>query len=176
MSPTTVILESAPPNFADTRVIDIQALGEIVANHEAPDGHHMVVASSDGIHRLWLREPRPSTSLAVVIPADHHFALRIAAVARFERRLRGVAYGHPPSEYRPTAFQRSRLFLLINLLDAENEGASRREMASTLLYRNSVPMGRAEWKGSSQRRRTHRMIGEAKQMMSRGYRDLLLGS
>ena len=97
-------------------------------------------------------------------------------MARFERRLRGVAYGHPSPEYRPTAFQRSRLFLLINLLDAENEGASRREMASTLLYRNSVPMGRAEWKGSSQRRRTHRMIGEAKQMMSRGYRDLLLGS
>ena len=176
MSPTTVILESAPPNFADTKVIDIHALGAIVANHEAPDGRHMVVASSDGTHRLWLREPHPDTSLAVVIPIDRHFALRIAAAARFERRLRGVAQGHPPPEYWPTAFQRNRLFLLINLLDAENEGASRREMACTLLYRNSAPMGRAEWKGSSQRRRTHRMMDEAKQMMAGGYRELLLGN
>jgi hypothetical protein len=156
-------------------VIDIHGLGEIVANLEAPDGHHIVVAGSDGKHRLWLRELPPSASLAVVIPTDRHFAIRIAAVARFERRLRGVTQGQPPTEYRPTAFQRNRLCLLINLLDAESQGASRREMASTLLYRNSATMGRAEWKGSSQRRRTHRMIDEAKHMMASGYRDLLFG-
>lgn len=49
-------------------------------------------------------------------------------------------------------------------------------MAFSFIYRNSAPMGRAEWKSSSQRRRTHRMIDEAKHMMARGYRDLLLGN
>jgi hypothetical protein len=175
MSPTTVILENAPPSFADIGVIDIHALGEIVADHEASDGRHIVVASSEGRHRLWLREPSPDGLLAVVIPTDQHFALRIAAATRFERKLSGFPQGYPPTQYRPTAFQRHRLCLLLILLDAEKAGASRREMASTLLYRNSAPMGRAEWKGSSQRRRTHRMIDEAKHMMAHGYRDLLLG-
>lgn len=175
-SPTTVILDSTPPDFADARAVDIHALGKIVADHEARDGRHMVVANADAIHRLWLRELQPGTPLAVVIPTDFHFATRIAAVARFERRLSGVPCGHRPPEYRPTAFQRNRLFLLLNLLDAETEGASRREMAFSFIYRNSAPMGRAEWKSSSQRRRTHRMIDEAKHMMARGYRDLLLGN
>lgn len=156
-------------------MIDVSALGAVVADHEAADGRHMVIANPDGVHRLWLREPQPNASLAVVIPADRNFAQRIAAVTRFEGRLRGAVCGQLPPGYRPTNFQRSRLFLLINLLDAESEGASRREMASTLIYRNSAPMGRAEWKGSSQRRRTHRMIDEARHMMTRGYRDLLLG-
>jgi hypothetical protein len=83
--------------------------------------------------------------------------------------------GQSSPGYSPTAFQRNRLYLLLNLLDAESEGASRREMASSLLYRNSAPMDRAEWKGSSQRRRTQRMIDEAKQMMASGYHDLLRG-
>ncbi len=156
-------------------MIDVPALGEIVADHDAPDGRHMVIAGPDGPHRLWLREIKPQTPLAIIIPADRNFAQRIAAVMRFERRLRGTVSGQPPPGYRPTAFQRNRLFLLLNLLDAEQAGASRRTMASTLLYRNSAPMGRAEWKGSSQRRRTHRMIDEAKHMMARGYRELLLG-
>jgi hypothetical protein len=136
----------------------------------------MVIASPGGLHRLWLREIKPNTSLAVIIPADRNFVQRIAAAARFERRLRGTVHGQPPLGYRPTAFQRNRLFLLLNLLDAEKAGASRRTMASTFLYRNSAPMSRAEWKGSSQRRRTHRMIDEAKHMMARGYRELLLGT
>lgn len=175
MSPTTIILDSAPPNFADTGVIDVSALGAIVADHEAADGRHMVITAAAGTHRLWLRETRPGVSLAVTIPLDQGFALRIAATIRFERRLRGLACGRPPRDYLPTAFQRGRLFLLLNLLDAEKAGASRREMASALLYRNGASMGRAEWKGSSQRRRTHRMIDEARHMMARGYRDLLIG-
>ena len=135
----------------------------------------MVIANPDGFHRLWMRDLQPNASLVVIIPADRNFAQRIAAATRFERGLRGAVCGQPPPDYRPTAFQRSRLILLINLLDAERAGASRREMASGLLYRNGASMGRAEWKGSSQRRRTHRMIDEAKHMMAGGYRDLLLG-
>jgi hypothetical protein len=135
----------------------------------------MVINTSAGTHRLWLRETRPSVSLAVTVPLDRCFGLRIAAISQFEQRLRGLACGEPSRLYLPTEFQRGRLILLLNLLDAEKAGASRREMASALLYRNGVSMGRAEWKGSSQRRRTHRMIDEAKHMMARGYRDLLLG-
>ena len=135
----------------------------------------MVITVAASTHRLWLRETRPGVSLAVTVPVDRCFGLRIAAITRFERRLRGLACDRPPQYYLPTAFQRGRLFLLLNLLDAEMAGASRREMASVLLYRNGASMGRAEWKGSSQRRRTHRMIDEARHMMARGYRDLLLG-
>lgn len=175
MSPTTIILDGAPEDFADTSPIDVSALGELVADHEAADGRHMVITAAAGTHRLWLRETRPGVSLEVTIPVDRGFALRIAAITRFEQRLRGLACDRPPRYYLPTTFQRGRLFLLLNLLDAEKAGASRREMASALLYRNGASMGRAEWKGSSQRRRTHRMIEEARHMMARGYRDLLLG-
>lgn len=175
LSPTTIILDAAPPDFAEPDEIDFETLGTIAADHEAADGRHMVITAAAGTHRLWLRERRPGVSLAVTIPVDRVFALRIAAVSRFERRLRRLTCDRPTPDYLPTGFQRGRLFLLLNLLDAEKAGASRREMASALLYRNSSPMGRAEWKGSSQRRRTHRMIDEAKHMMARGYRDLLLG-
>jgi hypothetical protein len=175
LSPTTIILDAAPTDFANATVINVAALGEIVADHDASDGRHMVIASPNGLHRLWLREIKPNGSLAVIIPADRNFAQRIAAVTRFERRLRGTVPEQPPPGYRPTAFQRNRLSLLLNLLDAEKAGASRRTMASTFLYRNSAPMDRAEWKGSSQRRRTQRMIDEAKQIMASGYRDLLRG-
>ncbi|OYY77749.1 MAG: hypothetical protein B7Y43_08985 [Sphingomonas sp. 28-62-20] len=175
MSPTTIILDAAPPDFAEPGEIDVGALGTIVADHEAADGRHMVITAAAGTYRLWLRDPRPGVSLAVTIPVDRVFGLRIAAITRFEQGLRGLACGRPPRDYLPTAFQRGRLFLLLNLLDAERAGASRREMASALLYRNGASMGRAEWKGSSQRRRTHRMIDEAKHMMTGGYRDLLLG-
>ena len=176
LSPTTIILDAAPTDFVDATVIDVAALGEIAADHYGHDGRHMVIASPDGPHRLWLREVKPEAPLAIIIPADRNFAQRIAAALRFERRLRGAVSGQLPPGYRPTAFQRNRLFLLLNLLDAEQAGASRRAMASSLRYRNSTPMGRAEWKGSSQRRRTPRMIDEAKHMMVGGYRQLLLGS
>lgn len=175
LSPTTIILDTAPPDFAEHAEIDFETLGTIAADHEAADGRHMVITAANATHRLWMRETRPGVSLAVVIPADRGFALRIAAVSRFDRRLRGLTCIRPARDYLPTSFQRGRLFLLLNLLDAEKAGATRREMASALLYRNSAPMGRAEWKGSSQRRRTHRMIDEAKYMMAGGYRDLLLG-
>jgi hypothetical protein len=171
----TIILDTAPTNFTDSSVITVSALGDIVADHEASDGRHMIIAGPDGLHRLWLRELRPNVSLAITIPTDRNFAQRIVAVTRFERGLRGEVSGQSPPDYSPTAFQRNRLYLLLKLLDAESKGASRREMATTLLYRNSAPMGRAEWKGSSQRRRTHRMIDEAKHMMASGYRDLLRG-
>jgi Uncharacterized conserved protein (DUF2285) len=168
------VLDTAPVGCNHARSIDLEVLGTILSDHTANDERHVVIAGDKGHHRIPLLDIRSESQLAVILPISVELALGLASAARFDRLLRCVPTGHL-WEYQPTSFKRNRLVLQLGLLDAEVVGASRREMASALLYRNSTPMGRAEWKGSSQRRRTHRMIDEAKYMMAHGYRNLLLG-
>jgi len=175
LAAATVVLDSAPPGYADARHIDLSSLGDIVADQILPDGRHVVLADGEGKHRVWLRETRPGRRLAFVIAADSHFSLRAAVAQRFHRRMRGLAGGSLPAGCRPTPFQRSRLILLLNLLDAEQAKASRREMASVLVYRGMAPLRGAEWKGSNERRRTQRLVEEAIKLRSGGYRALLGG-
>src|SRR2546426_2501093 len=47
----------------------------------------------------------------------------------------------------------------------------------TTLFRSGMTLGRGmEWKSSTERRRTQRLIGEALALMHRGYRNLLRGT
>jgi hypothetical protein len=140
-----------------------------------PDGRHVVLADAEGGHRIWLRETRPGKRLAFVIASDGHFPLRAAVAQRLDRRMRGLAAGPLPAGCLPTAFQRGRLILLLNLLDAEYARASRREMAFVLIYPGMTPLRGAEWKGSNERRRTQRLTDEALKLMSGAYRTLLGG-
>lgn len=76
----------------------------------------------------------------------------------------------------PTAYQRSRLILLLRLLDAEQDGLSRRKMAFSILYPHHIAMRSAEWKASNERRRFYRMLEDAHFLCEGGYRSLLKGS
>ena len=80
---------------------------------------------------------------------------------------------------RPTAFQARRLHLLLDILDAllvpDKARPSTHEIADRLIYpRLAIGRG-AEWKASSERRRTQRLIDEALALMNGGYRALLQG-
>ena len=80
---------------------------------------------------------------------------------------------------RPTAFQALRLHLLLDIIDAllapGQARPSTHEVARRLVYpRLAIGRG-AEWKASSERRRTQRLIDEALALMSGGYRALLQG-
>jgi hypothetical protein len=133
-----------------------------------------VIQDPDGGHRVWLRTA-PDTPLAVIIPLDDDFELRLGAAARLVRRLRGVAGGPLPPRLAVTPFQRLRLTLLLNIFDRIGGGASKREIARDLVYPGLDPGSAAEWKASAERRRTQRLCDEAKAMVAAGYRRLLGG-
>jgi hypothetical protein len=173
LSPTTIILGPAPADVESAGVIDLAALGSILVDYTAADGRHLVVATRQGKARLWVRAPQPTPALVILIPVDKYVVTRAAAVARFAGTLSSKAGEPKPSAFLPSRFQRHRLALLRALLDAEQGGATRREMVIHLLYRNSMLMRRAEWTGSSQRRRAHRMVNQARQLAKQGYLDLL---
>ena len=117
--------------------------------------------------------------MAYVIARDASFDLRLAAVRRLDRRLAGAPPTKLPTGFRPTAFQRRRLSLLLDIIDMakdrDDPDATTYDIARTLIYRN-MSIGRGiHWRNSSQRRRTQRLMEEAFALCDGGYRALLRG-
>ncbi len=79
--------------------------------------------------------------------------------------------------FKPTAYQQYRLKLLVAVLDMVNpptgEAATTYRVARTLVYPHMKNCSSAEWKSSSERRQTQRLIDEALTLMRGGYRSLL---
>lgn len=139
----------------------------------------MVLGDVDGPHHLWLRDTLPGQPLAYVIVRDGAIDERRRAAWRLDRRFAGVPPARLFGAYRPTLFQRRRLNLLLDILDrlqAAPVQATSHEIAQTLIY-PGMTIGRGmEWKSSTERRRTQRLIGEAVALMRGGYRALLRGA
>ncbi|WP_375713674.1 DUF2285 domain-containing protein [Sphingobium sp. BS19] len=117
--------------------------------------------------------------LAYVIVRDDAIELRQNVMRRLDRRLTGAPPMRPLSGLQPTAFQRQRLSMLLDILDAvlghEGGRMTTHEIARRHVYRG-LRIGRGdEWKSSSERRRTQRLIDEAIALMRGGYRRLLRG-
>ena len=148
----------------------------VIADRTLSDGRHLIIADIDGPHRIWLKSE--AAALAYVLVRDDRLPLRLAAIRRFERRLAGAARTRSPPGFRPTAFQRRRLDLLLAILDAiqdRERRATTHEIARRLVYpRMTIGRG-SEWKSSSERRRTQRLIHEALGLMQGGYLRLLRG-
>lgn len=167
-------MDAAPSAYAGGAPLDTDALGAVRAMRAAPDGRHLILADADGDQRLWLRAEDARTP-AVVLPLDEAFEMRVGAALRLLRRLRGEPVGPPPPHLAVTRFQRIRLTLLVNIHDRLAAGASKREIARTLIYPGLDPGPAAAWKASSERRRTLRLCDEARAMVAQGYRLLLRG-
>lgn len=138
-----------------------------------------MLGDCDGAHHLWIRDARFGQALAYVIPRDGAMVRRAEATRRLDLRLSGVPPGRCPGAMRPTAFQARRLYLLLDILDAllvpDGPRPSTHEIADRLIYpRLAIGRG-SEWKASSERRRTQRLIDEALALMNGGYRALLQG-
>jgi hypothetical protein len=139
----------------------------------------MVLGDVDGPHRLWVRSGAAGRPLAYVIVRDDAIELRQGAMRRLDRRLSGAPPTRPLSGLQPTAFQRHRLSMLLDILDAvlgrQSDRMTTHEIASRHVYAG-LGVGRGdEWKSSSERRRTQRLIDEAVALMRGGYRRLLRG-
>lgn len=174
LNPAALPLDAVPPDYGDVPSLDVTGAGPILADGPTANGRHLIIDDPDGDHRLWLRVAS-NAPLAMVLPLDDEFELRLGAAARLFRRLRGLGSGPPPPRLAVTAFQRLRLSLLLNVFDRLGDGASKREIARDLVYPGLEPGSAAEWKGSAERRRTQRLCDEAKAMVAAGYRRLLGG-
>ncbi len=131
----------------------------------------------DGPHHLWLRSNDPAEPLAFAIIRDRFADLRHSAAARLDRRLSGAPPARRGQLFKPTAYQQYRLKLLVAVLDMVNpptgEAATTYRVARTLVYPHMKNCSSAEWKSSSERRQTQRLIDEALTLMRGGYRSLL---
>jgi len=158
--------------------IDFSEWPRIVADRTLSDGRHLVLGDLDGFHHVWLRAPQAARSLAYVIVRDASIEIRRHAAWRLDRRLAGMRPLGKAGPLRPTPRQRRRLNLLLDILDLiEPPGstATSYDVARHLLYPDMKIHRGADWKSSDQRRRTMRLIGQARRIMNRDYRDLLRG-
>lgn len=171
----TVVLDIAPDDYAAARLIDLDALDGIIADRRLPSGRHLVLADKGGHHRIWLRDATPGRPLAAVIPIDDQYRLRSAVAIRLWRWMEGEGDSELPAALKPTPFQRGRLVLLLDLLDASLAGAKPRDMAHLLVYPHMPDLRSAAWKDSPERRRTRLLVNEARALMAGGYRGLLTG-
>lgn len=177
----------APEASVYTIILEEKRGGECAAplvNADWPDvlvdrmlsgGRYLVIADKDGPHHVWLRAGRAAASLAYVIPRDAAAELRFEAARRLERRLIGAPPIRALAGHRPSRFQRHRLHQLLAIIDAFDRWATTYEIAREIVY-PAMTIGRgAEWKSSSERRHTQRLIDEARELVNGGYRRLLLG-
>jgi hypothetical protein len=167
-----VTLGSAPPHMA----VAGRSLSAFAATsaHEDGDCRHLVI-DADGIrYRLLLWRTAVSDRLAVLLPATADPARIVAADA-----VRALLAGAPPRlspVLAPTAFQRRRLVLLLAVLDAHRAGETGRAIGTSIVAPRLAGISAAAWKGSGERRRVQRLIGEALGLMHGGYRALLSGA
>lgn len=174
LSPSTLPLGPPPSEFEDSPPIDPTRTCAIRADNTGVDGRYIILDDPDGEHRLCLRG-EAGEPLAMILPIDGQFELRLRAAGRLYRFLCGQPSGPPPPGLAISLFQRSRLTLLLNIFDRLAVGRSKREIARDVIYPGLDAGSAAEWKASSERRRTQRLCDEAKAMVAAGYRRLLGG-
>lgn len=173
-APSIIILEQSSDATEWAWRASILGDREIVGDVSNREGRHLVLADRLGRHRV-LVQHRAEVLPGYRILKDEWLDLRIAAIQALQ------SAGDEPnarSRLAPTQYQSHRLALLLGILDllALTEGrATNREIATSVLYPR-LAAGRAiEWKGSSERRQTQRLVREARYMMNEGYRGLLKG-
>jgi hypothetical protein len=138
----------------------------------------MILGDHGGPHHVWQRNVARGRSLAYVLVCDAVIEVRRRAAWRLDRRLCGAPPSPRNSAFQPTPFQRRRLNLLLDILDLTQIPAARPtsyEIAHRLIYRHTTIGRGQEWKSSSERRRTLRLIHQARDLMNGGYRSLLRG-
>jgi hypothetical protein len=137
----------------------------------------VLVAEGDDyvIERLGARmrvhlDSRGAEPPAVLLPLDRLFEIRVAAVLRLWRVLRDRNPGPNPAAL--SAARIRRLVLALRALDGRLDGATYREIATSLFGADAVP--KRDWISHELRDRTARLVRLGVAMMNGGYRRLLL--
>jgi hypothetical protein len=135
----------------------------------ATDGPDLIVEHRGTVFRIHIVEAGKKP-LAMLLPFDQLFEIRVAAATRLYRSSTGRDPGPDPAAL-PSA-RRERLILALRALDGRLEGASYRDLAAALFGEDAIP--ERGWKSHDLRDRTIRLVRFGLDMMQGGYRRLLL--
>jgi hypothetical protein len=144
-----------------------------LAEVSTSDGKHLVYARDSYRLRFCVRYRAALPVPAVSIPCDETYELRVAAVTRMHLITRASSSTSQGANV-ITHNQRLRLSRFLAIHDALVAGASSRDLAYGLIFPNHHRLVGATWKASSERRQVLRLIAQARSLVSRGYRDILL--
>jgi hypothetical protein len=151
---------------------------EVLHDRTTDEGRHLVLSDGKRRYRL-LVKPTGSTHSGYLVHRDRWVRTRLAAIQAFDRSFPNFSNAKSNDRLLPSPNQKRRLALLLNILDtmhrSDRRVATTRKVAQTVVYQNT-DLGRAiEWKSSSSRRQTQRLINEAQFLVEGGYRWLLKG-
>ena len=170
---SVLMLEAAPAVFRTARRLEQLDLTRVTL-HAPPGGEGAIIlADPDGDHYLVADAIGPAEPLAVLLPLDDSFHIRAEAALRFQRRLFGRAAGPLPRALTLTPRHRLRLVRMVRALDGRAAGATYREIAGVLFDRQW--QSATEWKTSSIRAQTIRLVKDGQTMTHGGYLRLLAG-
>lgn len=175
IAPTVIVIARTPPGFAGIALEAILRGRMVMSDYCDGADRHLVLTDNNGFHRLMITEPdNPGGHHAAILP-DDCWSMRMAAALQFF----GKGPSLPIDCLRPTAIQRHRLIQMLQVLDCldapERLKPSLRQIAETILYPRQDLGRAAEWKCSSQRRQTQRLVTGARRFMQGGYCELLKG-
>ncbi|WP_375779145.1 DUF2285 domain-containing protein [Bradyrhizobium sp. ma5] len=168
---STVLLVRPAIGFTASKRYDLD-LAKLAGSElrRAQDGWHAIVELGGAKHRLWLRElPSSGSAIAVDLPLDRDFDIRLQAAQRFWRALEQRALGPPP---RALPIQtRQRLIRALRAVDGWLEGNDYRKIAQGLFGAHRIPY--RGWKTSDLRSLTIRLVKTGLRLIRGGYRALL---
>jgi len=164
-----VSLAPAPPAFSGPAALPNVAPA---AQCDGGDALHVVLDIGGVRHRFHVLTAAPETPLAILLP-PHGDTLRAAACDTARRMFACLSTAEPATAMRPSALHRRRLTLLLQVLDAWLAGASNREIGGSIVYPWLAGADSLVWKAMGERRRVQRLVAEARDLASSGFRDLL---
>lgn len=171
-----MIFIPAPENFDGVIPLDLPFGTARIAEYRNGEDSHLILADTEGTHRFWLHGTETLRRPAILLPLDAAFDLRIEAMGRLYRHLRGRPAGPLPRALQLTTMRRARFILLLHTLDFRLAGAGPREIAAALLDKEAAALPAIEWKSSATRRKANHLIHDALALMNGGYRKLLWNS
>lgn len=171
LNPATLIITPAPHVFTDC--LDLQPGALPATNAINAEGLHLHLKDGDGIHRLWFPGGDAPLKAAVLIPLDAHLAERLQSLQRWHRWLSEPSSGPPPRWQRFSPYRIHRFSLMLRAWDGVSKGVSRQNVASVLFNPALKKLRSLDWKNCPERRRLHRLLTTAQQLIKDGYRRLL---
>ncbi len=175
LSPAVLLLTAAPPGFGTVKPINPKILTPISAMHRDAVGHRHIIEAPEGRLEIASDGGNALHRPAIVLPLDVSIDLRIAALQRLVRRLRGKPAGPIPRGLRLTPLQKTRFIQLLQAHDIRSAGGGPREVAAEVLRSKQAGLRSIEWKDSAARRRAIRLLSDAKAYVHGGYLKLLRG-
>lgn len=172
LSPADIVLAPALPGIGAESAFDMRSFGAVRARMKIGDFLHLILVDSDGDEHIWMSDS-PDQPMAIMLPVGADSLIRLASAARLCRRICGIATG--PPVLRPTPFRRRHLLTLLQVLDGQKAGATRRELAIALIGADVRDYSAADWADSRERKRIGRWIREAVELRDGGYIRLLRG-